>query len=92
MKRLDVAAEKETIVKNQFERKMLQLRDELWEQMPSLTLQKEKIHNNASEIVSVTAVLTIKPLSGVKMQRQLKKLTHNPVKPKKMSRKIVPYT
>ena len=92
MKRLDAVAEKEAIVKKQFERKMLRLRDELCEQMSSLTLQKEKFQNNASEIMSATAVLAVKPLNGVKMQRQLNKLARNPAKPQKMPRKIVPYT
>lgn len=92
MSSLDVVAEKEAFVKKNFEKKMLALRDELCEQMSLLTLQKEKIQNNAAEIVSACAIESVKPLSGKRLQRQLSQLTRAPAKPKTRRRKIVPYT
>ena len=83
MSSLDVVAEKEAFVKKNFEKKMLALRDQLCEQMSLLTLQKEKIQNNAVEIVSACAIESVNLLSGNRLQRQLLQLTRAPAKPKK---------
>lgn len=70
---------------------MTRLKDELTSKMAKLTLEKVALAQDASDVMSATAINAIVPLNCRRIMRQvtkkLKKHTHEPVRPNR-----VPYT
>ena len=92
MNDLDTVLEEESIIRAEYEKKMLVLQSELCAQMSALSLKKSEIQSDAADIVSAVALKTLKPLGSKRMKRLEKAKTKLPAKPKKAVKSIVPYT
>lgn len=84
-------AEQEQLANAIFEREMTKLRDELTSKMAKLTLEKVALAQDASDVMSATAINAIVPLNCRRIMRQvtnkLKKIAQPPVRPNR-----IPYT
>ena len=90
-KRAQQILEAERVANAIFEREMVKLRDDLTQKMAKLTLEKVELVQDASNIMSATAINAIVPLNCRRIMRQItKKVDKSLPKPVRPNR--VPYT